>query len=523
MKKTLFLSSLFLTLVSSSLSAESLTSKANYILEATQDMNETTEVVNQPSKIKLFWAKESKRKDPLKNSERDKNRRNSIAGLTQPLNGKNAKKEISEASQYWYKEKKSKFKQTQNTLKVLSPNDLFNQLAVGYGGSSAYDFHAQEGTSTIWMSSIDLALDPNIGNNGYYQRIKDFEAEDFTELQSKLKNSKYIMYWLPKNWSEYWFSISQIQLAMDNGYVPVFMYWYFGDYLINGLPTQTQIDAYVQNNQRVSNFLSQLNGQKIIIMEPEFNKNAILATQATQDEMASILSTGIDNIKNNNANLLVSLCMTDAGSRSEENMATYCGYENCALGDQFSWNQSSRIYEQLLTKLDFISFQEMVAQFSRDPFNPGTWNNPNPKAYSQSDLGINLLAQRINNMTAFLHEKYNKPVFLPYMTIATATWEDSNANNAIEENELDLDGWTEKASNIYENLHDLRGELQNNGLFGYAPMALFDHPGHDKGGYQYFMNNEYHLGISKTNAQDAVQTHLLGDISPKSNIMDFIY
>ncbi|CAA6818815.1 MAG: Endo-1,4-beta-xylanase A, partial [uncultured Sulfurovum sp.] len=168
-------------------------------------------------------------------------------------------------------------------------------------------------------------------------------------------------------------------------------------------------------------------------------------------------------------------------------------------------------------------FQEMVAQFSRDPYNPGTWSTPNPKAYTESEIGIDFLAERINNMTAFLHQKYNKPVFLPYMTVATATWDDTNVNGQIDSNEVDLEGWEEKASQTYQDMLDLRGELQSNGLFGYAPMALFDDPAHDKGGYQYFMNNEYHLGVSKTNAQDGVHTRLLGDLSPKSNILNFIY
>ena len=455
----------------------------------------------------------------LKSSNVKEEKGSNLFAITKHLESTNAEKELKEAKKYWHKVDKNKDKIEQKSFKQSS---LFDGLNVGYGGASAYDFHAQEG-GTIWMSTIDLALNENIASNSYYQGIKDFEPTDFTELQQQLKNSKYIIYWLPKYWSEWWFSTSQIQSAMDAGYVPVFMYWYFGDNLIDGLPSETEIAAYHVNNAKVSNFLSQLNGEKMIIMEPEFNKNAIVSTTESQDSFASIISTAIDNVKVDNSELLVSLCMTDAGSRGESNTASYCGYDNCALGDQYSWNKPERIYNQLSDKIDFISFQEMVAQFSRDPSNPGTWYTPNPKAYTQSEIGINLLPQRINNFTKFLHEKYDKPVFLPYMTVATATWDDTNLNGTIDRTEVDLEGWENKASDVYEDLYDLRADLQANGLFGYAPMALFDHPAHDSGGYQYFLNNEYHLGITKTNAQDAVNTDLLGDISAKSNILNFIY
>ena len=43
-------------------------------------------------------------------------------------------------------------------------------------------------------------------------------------------------------------------------------------------------------------------------------------------------------------------------------------------------------------------------------------------------------------------------------------------------------------------------------------MELFDNPQHDKGGYQYFINNEYHLGIVGTSAVDETDKYLMGDI-----------
>jgi len=72
-------------------------------------------------------------------------------------------------------------------------------------------------------------------------------------------------------------------------------------------------------------------------------------------------------------------------------------------------------------------------------------------------------------------------------------------------------------------LSELRPELQKNGLFGFAPMALFDNPRHDYGGYQYFMNNEYHLGIIGSSATDEVDAGAYGDLNFKGSILEYIY
>ena len=54
-------------------------------------------------------------------------------------------------------------------------------------------------------------------------------------------------------------------------------------------------------------------------------------------------------------------------------------------------------------------------------------------------------------------------------------------------------------------------------------MMLFDHPQHDYGGYQFFMRNEYHLGIIATSAEDEIDEHLYGDIEPKGRVLRYIF
>jgi hypothetical protein len=55
-------------------------------------------------------------------------------------------------------------------------------------------------------------------------------------------------------------------------------------------------------------------------------------------------------------------------------------------------------------------------------------------------------------------------------------------------------------------------------MFGYSVMELFDNPRHDYGGYQFFINNEYHLGIIKSSAIDEEDNATNGDIEFKIDL-----
>ena len=408
------------------------------------------------------------------------------------------------------------------TAPTISKNRLLTEFNIGFGGSYAYPFVSNKDGKKIWVSSVDLVLDDNIESNGYYSNIKDFDASAFDNLQNSLKNSKFLVYWLTEGWEESWFDVAKIQKAMDKGYIPVFNYWYFGDKL-RDIPNDSQKDKYLKDNTKVALFLNKLKGTKLLILEPEFNKAGIISSDDNQHKFASIISDAIDKIKSNTNDVLFSLAMMDTGDRGEKSTSSRCGYDNCSLGDKYAWGQPKIVYNDLLDKLDFISFQEMIGQFSRDPNNSGDWKNPNPISYSNSDIGIDNLAIRIANFTEYLKEQYKKPIFLPYISIATATWSDINDNNIIETSEIDYNGWDNKANLVYQELYSMKTELQQKGLFGFAPMALFDNPRHDYEGYQYFMQNEYHLGIIKSGAIDDIDIATRGDIQPKEDIISTLF
>lgn len=409
---------------------------------------------------------------------------------------------------------------TDVTPKPLEP--IFSEFNVGIGGSSAFPFSSNSGEK-IWVSARNLILNDNVGENGYYQDIKEYNATAFNKLHNYVKESKFIILWFVEGWEESWYNQEEIQQLMDAGYIPVFSYWYFGDKLLDGMPDENKIALYEEDNLRVAQFLNKLNGKKMIIMEPEFNKPTVLESNATQHQFASIISNAIDIIKEDNPNLLFTLSMMDIGSRGVNETMSKCGYENCSLGDKYAWERSSIVYDDLIDKLDFISFHQMMGQFSRDYSNPGTWDEPNIRLFSDDEIGIDYLAQRVSNMSKYLYEKYNKPIFVPYIGIATATWNDLDADNTLDDNEINYYGWEDKANNFYSQLAVNRETLKENGMFGFAPMALFDNPRHDYGGYQYFMQNEYHLGIIGSSAVDEVDIASYGDLYFKGDILDYIY
>ena len=401
-------------------------------------------------------------------------------------------------------------------------NPLFSTLEVGFGGAAAFPFVSQEEGKTIWVRSRDLVLDSAIASNDTYAKIEKFDPEAFSTLQGYLQKSKYVVYWITQGWEESWFDLEGIQELLDEGYTPVFCYWYFGDHLMDGLPSQDQIDAYANDVALVSAMLAKLSGEMMLVLEPEFNKANIVKDEETQHAFASILEEAMATLKRENPTLLLGLSMMDTGKRNVNEVES-CGYEQCALGDKEAWAEPETIFTDLLEGLDFVAFNQMLASFGRDYANPGTWDEPNPRVYSNEELGMDYFAERMVNFSAFLHEKYQKPVFLPYMAIATATWSDSNEDGIVDANEVNKDGWTSQAQTVYGAMRAKQSDLLSAGLFGYATMALFDDPRHDYGGYQYFMNNEYHLGIVATSAVDEVDVAAYGDLEEKGNILESLF
>ncbi|WP_457562386.1 hypothetical protein [Caminibacter pacificus] len=394
-----------------------------------------------------------------------------------------------------------------------------NSAELGTPIRNGYPFYLQNG-EIKWFDGAKFLFKTTSPNE--YNETAKFSYEGFKKAIEFASSKKYFSMWFVKEWFDNgapsdWYEWSDIQKAMDEGKIPVFIFYYFGDSLTQ-MPTQDEIDDYYQAADTFANYISKLKGEKIIIIEPEFNKNFIVNDENNSKTMAGIFSNAIDIIKSKVKDAKFSLCMMDTGKRNANETYPECGYANCALGDKSEWIKSYSVYKYLLDKIDFISFQEMVSQFSRDPDNPGTQDNPNLIHYTDSQIGIDYLAKRVENLSAFLHDTYKKPVLLAYVAIASGTWDDKNSNGQIDDGEFNKDGWDNKIYNFYNQMYQNRYTLYKKGLIAYIPMALIDDPQHDINGWQFFNKNEYHLGLIETSAKDEEGTALYGDLKFKAEI-----
>ncbi len=393
-----------------------------------------------------------------------------------------------------------------------TPNIKVPSLTMGITLRMGYPFYMKNG-SIEWMEGLNFLMDENLSNFDY-ENIEDFNKTSFIKTINFVKKRKYFTTWFNYSWFENnspknWYPLHSIQKAMNNGYIPVFIFYYFGDRFVTSPPPEKEIEKYYLDTQIFADFISELKGEKIVIIEPEFNKPYINNSKNGK-KMAEVFSTAIDIIKEKNPNTKITLCMMDTGDRGVEEKLKKCGYENCSLGDKYEWSLADNVYKYLVDKLDYISFQEMVSQFYK--------KGDKLIKLTENDTGIDNLHLRINNFSKFLFKKYKKPVMLAYVAIASGTWNDKNKNGKIEENEFNPEGWNKKIYNFYYQMVKIKKELNKNGLFLYTPMALIDNPLHDKGGSQFFDRNEYHLGLINTGAEDEKDEALYGNLRFKASI-----
>jgi len=384
-----------------------------------------------------------------------------------------------------------------------------NRVKIGLNTAESLPFLTEDG-SIEWIDIIDIMDDINLSD----KNIKEYNPFSFYRVRHILKNSDFLTLWLTKNWDESWFNIDKIQKYLDSGRFLIINYWYFGDGL-NYIPNDDELNDYYDNVKKLSNSIAQVDGDILLVFEPEFNKYFITSDENNSKAFANIISKAIDIIKDKNPNILISLCMMDTGIRDVNQTWSDCGYDNCALGDKHEWQKADSVYRYLKDKLDFISFEETLAQFSRNLTNPGTLDEPNATSFTVDSVGLEQLPQRILNFTKYLHNKYDKPILLDYLGVASATWSDKNGDGKIQDEEINPDGWNSYIETLYKNLRDMQSDFIDAGLFAYSPWMLIDDPAHDKNGWQFYLQNEYHFGLMKSSAKPGVDDGFYGDMVAK--------
>ncbi len=215
-------------------------------------------------------------------------------------------------------------------------------------------------------------------NCPYIQRKPIFQF-----LKREVPNVNAVSMWITKGWKQDWYPAITINKAIQRGYIPIFIFYWFGDD-ISPKYVKKHKKEYLKDLKRFSDFLTKIKGPKIVILNPEYNENKMNASRLFDILQAhSILI-----IKEKNPKAKIGICLGDFGDYN-------------LIWDTLNWdlNLPSLNYSAKLS--DFIAFQEMRA------------------------LTRNTKEQILNTplralaFATYLHKKFKKPTFLAYLAISS--------------------------------------------------------------------------------------------------------
>ena len=404
-------------------------------------------------------------------------------------------------------------------------NSFFESFHLGIGGRPALPFRAEYSANPIWISMTDIVFGMNWTQKQPLYAIDDGEGDPVVEEFDRLREEmgighvKFLTIWVTRGWQEQWYDLQSLQKALDGGLVLVVNYAFFMDELAKPAARERVrklAGEYERSSRRLGLMLGKLQGDILIVMEPEFNKRNILKWQQFPE---LIRRNGIQVVREHAAKvkpgrvfffrkpkkrrIFFGIAVTDTGSRDTQSKDRMFGRKS--LGDSRNWRSFHTLLKPLVDDLDFIAFQEMVGSFSRDPY-----RLERVRRYTAEELGMVDIDRRIENFTAWLHRRYHQPVLLSYIALATGTWDDKDKDRTVDAEEVDPLGWVDIVADAYEKISRRYRSYESAGLFGLAPMMLFDNPSHDIGKFQYFDRNEYTLGLIATDAVPGVNSPLGG-------------
>jgi hypothetical protein len=265
----------------------------------------------------------------------------------------------------------------------------------------------------------------------------------FEFLKKEAPNVNAVSVWITRNWQKNWYPAKTVNKFIKNGYTPVFIFYWFGDQ-ISPEYVKTHKKEYFKSLKRFSDYLKEINGTKIVILNPEYNENGMDGSK----NFDLLQARSILILKENN-NTKVGICPGDFGDYSK-------------IWDAYNWNifaPSMRLSSKLA---DFIAFQEMRALTKN-------------RAEEILDTPLRALA-----FASYLHQKYGKPTFLAYLAVS------SYKNIKLQ-------------TNVYKEFSRLLPMFRHTaGLIGINIFNYIDVPGHTG----YFGKAEKHFGIKFSNGKE---------------------
>jgi hypothetical protein len=343
-----------------------------------------------------------------------------------------------------YAELPADFAQMVQTIARINQGDLTpSQAATCFG----------VGDRLNWMeTSTDFQSTPTL------LRSLGFPAEN-----------QLVAIWLDENWNTAYFN--GIQPLMNQGMVPVFVYYFEGDLARYGQNAWAHVQQtqgqWLADAQRFGQFLATLQGTALVVIQPEWN----IPTLQDNAQFGQLLGQVAQTIR-----------AAQGNARLRLRIGTAVGdFGNYTLVQDPYWASFKPAMTAALPQLDFIGFQEMAASTHLN-------ESEQLQIYTAEQEGLPTpLPQRTVELAKFLQSNYGKPILIPYVEIASYTPSGSTEN------------WTQLSAQAYADILAQRAALQQAGVFGVMAMSLFDDLSHNNAGTDYFGPASLTYGLVQSN------------------------
>lgn len=258
-------------------------------------------------------------------------------------------------------------------------------------------------------------------------------------LQQSSSNVNAVTMWITKDWEEGWYDVQTTQEEIiDKGYTPVFIFYWFGDDVSVEYIKKNK-EKYFATLNKFLNYLKKLDGQKIVVLNPEYN----MSGTEKWDGMNDIFLQSYKIIRKDQQ-VLVGPCVGDFGDYSKTN-------------EPEEWELFNPSLERAAKKADFIAFQEMR----------GLTRNSKKNIFKTAD--------RARSFAKYLHKKYKKTTMLAYLAISTY----GKSGERMQ-------------AKVYKRFVTLLPKMQKESkLMLFGTFHYFDYPGH----VGYFNEAEEYFGV----------------------------
>lgn len=273
-------------------------------------------------------------------------------------------------------------------------------------------------------------FDLSYKDNTYFFRSgskEDTKRVNITQALARFSpNVNAVSLWITKEWKESWYDVKTVQKEIiEKGYTPIFIFYWFADD-ISPKYIKEHEKEYFATLKRFSAYIQKLNGQKIVILNPEYNQFGTAEWSGMNDIFLKSFK-----MLREDEQVLVGPCVGDFGNYDYTD-------------EPKEWKVFHPSLEKTAMGADFIAFQEMRA-LSRN-----------------STKHIANTPKRALHLARYLHKRYNKATFLAYLAISTYGKGGEDIQNGV-----------------YKEFLDLIPQMKKEGaLMGFNTFHYFDYPGH---------------------------------------------